>query len=281
MSFLGNLFSTGGREARATKQAANIAADAQRGALSYLQQREAVPMQIRDQALQGLAGYFQIPGQQMDQSQLIEQARMSPLYQAILGTRQAGEDAILRNASATGNLRSGGSISQLSDYGMQLENQALLTSFQDQQQRQDQERQLQLQGLSGLAGLPSNDMAIANLMSGIGQTQAMGIQGAAQARSQAGANSFNNLLGLGQLGLSAYGAFSDIRLKTNIRHIGKKGSHEWYKWEWNDEAKKLGLEGSSEGVLAHQVWETNPEAVGIRDGYLAIDYDRLGLAEAA
>ena len=68
---------------------------------------------------------------------------------------------------------------------------------------------------------------------------------------------------------------SDIRFKENIRPAGKTaGGHNLYMWDWNDTAKEvLGEEGSSMGVIAQEVIETNPELVVTGDhGYYMVNY---------
>ena len=70
---------------------------------------------------------------------------------------------------------------------------------------------------------------------------------------------------------------SDIRLKDNVELIGDRYGFNWYKWDWNDEAKAIGVdEHLSEGVMADEVILTRPDLVGVRDGYLTVDYGRIG-----
>lgn len=259
--------------ADAATEAANVQAGAQTEALDYLREREAIPTGIRDEALQGLGGYYQVPDQQMTQGQLIEQAMASPLYKAIMDTRDAGNEAILKTASATGGLRSGGSQKDIYDYNLDLSNKALLTSFNQAQQRQDAERLLNLQGLGGLAGINTNEGAIANMMSGIGATKAAGITGAAQAKAQGTNNALDTILGAGQ---ALATVFSDIRLKEDIRFLGRSHGINWYGWTWNEHAKELGLEGECSGVLAHEAYEIYPNAVSEKDGFLQINYSKIG-----
>lgn len=267
MSFIGKaLFGSGKKPAQAAVQAAETSAGAQREALQYLKEREAIPREISETALRGLQGIY-LPEGDITQEGLIAQAEQSPLYQAILGNRKFGEEAILRQASATGGLRSGNVQQNFYDYNTQLRNQALLEAYNQQ-----------LQGIQGLAGLPSNANNIAQLTAGIGETQAQGIVGAAQARQTAKQQGLSNLLGLGQLGVAA---FSDIRLKKNIHFIESRDGWPWYEWEWSDGAKVLGLEGKDEGLLAHHVFEIDPEAVGVEKGFLVIDYGRLGFDREA
>jgi hypothetical protein len=216
-----------------------------------------------------------------DQGAFIEKAIQSPLYQSLIGGREAGEEAILRNAAATGGLRSGGIQESLYDYNTQLQNKAMLESYNQQLGLYQQK----LGGLSGLAGLPSMAPQIAQGISGIGQTQAQGQMAAYQnmlnrqqqqsAQQQQG---FGNMMGLGQLGLgigSLALAFSDRRLKQNIKKIGEVKGHNWYSWDWNVVGNKMGLAGSCEGVLADEVFETRPDAILMKDNFMMVNYTRL------
>lgn len=70
---------------------------------------------------------------------------------------------------------------------------------------------------------------------------------------------------------------SDIRLKDNVELIGDRYGFNWYKWDWNDKAKAIGIdEDSSEGVMADEVIMTRPDLVRLKDGYLAVDYGSIG-----
>jgi len=269
MGILSTIFGGSGKKAAAaTQQAANVAAQAQQQGMGIMQQEADLMNQYRQPALAGLSQYFMQP---QDQAAMIEEARMSPLYQAIMGTRRGGEDAIARNASMTGGLRSGNTNAAMYDFNTQLENKALLDSYNAQLG----ERDFRVSGMAGLAGLPSYAPQLAEMTSGIGMTQAQGIQGAAQAREIAGQNRSNNILGLAG---SALKFFSDIRLKENIKHAGVRNGWQWYEWDWIHEAQdKLGLPEKGEGVLAHHVYEKCPEAIGTDRGFLTVDYDKLGL----
>ena len=100
----------------------------------------------------------------------------------------------------------------------------------------------------------------------------------AMERYQAGVNQANATnQGLTSLAATAamYAAMSsDERLKENIKPIGETQSgRQVYSWDWNKEANKLGLEGSSHGVLAQE-----NKDIAIKDpvtGYLAVDYGKL------
>lgn len=257
-----------GREAQqAITSATETQVGFQREALDYLKEREALPQQFREGALTRLGGLYGLEGGEGSQQQLIDQAKASPLYQSLIGGREAGEESIARHASMTGGLRSGGTTADLAEYNTNLENTALLTSYNQQ-----------LQGLQGLASLPSNVNQIAGATAGIGQTMAQGQIAGSQAQIQARNMGMNQLLGIGEVGVNAYTAFSDIRLKENIRLVGTFKGHNWYKWDWNEEAAKLNLFGEGEGVMAHEVYETRPEVIGDNNGYITVDYEVLEVA---
>ncbi len=295
--------------AQAQQQGAQTQADYQQQALDYLQGQMQLPTEIRNQALQQLGGMFtgQTPGADIPlpqfqydaptQSQMVQQAQDSPLYQALMGGQQAGEEAILRQAAATGGLRGGNVQGALAQQASDIQRDALLRSY-GEQQRLDQQgygraadaygRGLQqyglqqdllgrqLSGLQGLAGMGTGAGQIAGLMGGIGQTLGQGQAGAGQtlaqgkiAGEQARQQALGGLLGTaGQLG----GAFllSDRRLKTNIKRLGDVGSIGWYSWDWLPES---GMAGPGVGLLADEVEQIAPEAVTVgSDGYQRVDY---------
>ncbi|QZA71256.1 intamolecular chaperon [Pseudomonas phage AH02] len=253
--------------AKAATQAAEVQARAQREALNYLKENEAIPQALREGALTGLGSEYGLTlgadGNVISDGQsLIQRAESSPFYQTAI---QRGEEGVLRNASATGGLRSGSTNENLAS----VNQNALMAAYGNQ-----------LSGLQGLSQLPSNANNIASMMAGIGQTNAQGIIGSAQSSAASSQNSMNNALGMGQLALTGLSLFSDRRLKDNLQLIGRQGVHYIYTWTWNKEAEKLGLTGDSSGVIAQQVEETHPEAVTEVNGYKRVDYGMLGLSPA-
>jgi hypothetical protein len=166
---------------------------------------------------------------------------------------------------------------------------AMMPQLQFQQQQNQLQQSVQNQVLQQLLG---QQMGAAQL--GLGQQQ----QNLAQQAQQQGF--LGQLLGLGT-GLAAPefigsqmtqeqtpGLFdtasaiapflpllSDIRLKKDIKSIGKVGKHNVYSWTWNEKANKLGLHGQAKGVLAQEVQKVQPSAVVNQNGYLAVRYDRL------
>jgi len=267
-------------QAGATTDAAEIAAQSQRESLEYLKEREQVPQAAREAAITRLSGVSGLikdqPRAEIEQAE-IDRITASPLYAALISGGDAGEEAILRNASATGGLRSGNVQENLYDYNTQLQNRSMLGLYNQQMNR-----------LQGLAGLPSLAPMIAEQTAGVGQTLASGRLGAGTATAQgqvaagqayqqgASANS-QNLLGLGALGLSAYSMFSDRRLKTNIKKIGYFMGQNIYSFAWNPIAQKMGLTGKTVGVMADEVLKKAPEAVSLRNHFLLVDYSRLGI----
>lgn len=202
------------------------------------------------------------------QEQIIQEAISSPLYGALMSGRSAGEEAILRSASATGGLRSGNVQSSLYDYNTQLENQALLQSYNQQ-----------MSGLGGLAGLSSYAPQIAQQTGAIGTTLGQGQIAAAQAQQAGTQQAGSSLMGLGSLGIAAYGAgmFSDRRLKKNIKLLGPLKGWNVYSWDWNVVAQKMGLIGSSTGCMAEEVFSKRPDAVVLKDLFMFVQYPKIGL----
>lgn len=88
---------------------------------------------------------------------------------------------------------------------------------------------------------------------------------------------------LGGIGQAAGGigaamtAFSDIRLKENIRRVGvSQGGHNLYLWDWNETGRRITGNQPGFGVLAQELQETLPEAVTRGEcGFLRVDYSRV------
>lgn len=253
----------GERSAKAAREAAGQQSDYQNRALDYLMQDNALPSQVRDQALSALKGYV---GQGENTGALVSQAKNSPLYDALL---QGGDEAALRARSATGGVRGGAAISDVA----QAQNNALLQSYQNEVNQRNAQTSL----LSGLAGINTNAGQIANTTSQIGQTLAQGTTAAAQAINAGNQQNINNLNNTIGTGASLFAAFSDVRLKDNLELIGEQNGYPIYQWEWNDKAKELGLSGSAYGTLSVHVRENQPEAVTQKNGYDQVNYKTIGV----
>lgn len=252
----------GDRSNQASIAAAQIAAEGQKESLDYLKQVEELPLEIRNQFLPQLADIYSGGA---GQDKLISSAMNSPLYQQLIGNQAQGEEAILKNASATGGLRSGNTNRALHEYNVRSTNEALTQAYGQQ-----------LQGIQGLAGIPLNTNAVANATAAPSATTAQGIVAGAQAQQQQSQANMNNLSTVLGGGMMAY-ALSDIRLKKNIKPKGNKNGHEMWSWDWNKLAEKLyGLKGKAEGVMSHLVYEYMPEAIAVNeDGYIMVDYSML------
>ena len=247
MSFVGDILDgvTGKTAADASREAADTSVAFQREALDYLKQSQAPLLEAQQFGLSGLLDYFG-----GNQQGLVDQAMQSPYYQSMLAQ---GEEATLRNAAATGGLRSGTTQNALA-----ANNQNVLNSAIGQQ----------LGGLQTLAGFQPNTAGVAQATGNIGNTLAQGITGAAQAKQQ-GVGSLVNL------GMAAASMFSDERLKDSIKKIGKVNGYNWYSWKWNDIAEGLGLKGESQGVLAQEVEHVKPELIGESQGYKTVNYEGI------
>jgi hypothetical protein len=254
----------GGAGESGAEDAAFIQSQSQKEALDYLKQTEKLPQAYREGSLNKLGSDYGFTldanGNPISDGTTISQRAMaSPFYTDAV---KVGEEAVLRNASATGGLRSGNANEALA----QANQNAFLASYQNQ-----------LSGLQGMANLPSNANNIASNISGVGQTQAAGIIGAANSANAQQQQNMNNVGTAANIGLQAWDTFSDIRLKSDIQYVGDVNGHRTYTWRWNELAADLGLSGEDWGVIADEVERINPEAVSIRSGYKVVNYPMIGV----
>lgn len=128
-------------------------------------------------------------------------------------------------------------------------------------------------GLSGMGGInqmgygASNELAqslAANLQSQAGM--------AYKGQENANENQAGITAGIAKMGGSLLGAFSDIRLKENIKKVGERNGFNIYQFNYKNYPDR-----SYEGVMAQEVLDIKPEAVHEEDGYLYVDYGLLGL----
>ena len=134
--------------------------------------------------------------------------------------------------------------------------------------------QQDMNNLMNIMGMNSGANQMANQMNMMGQTQAQGMMGSAQASQ----DRTNNLLNLGMQGAGMALMFSDVRLKDNIVKTGNTSVEGIgrYGWKWNDSAEEMGLSGSDQGYLAQEVEKVFPDLVHeTESGYKAIDIQGL------
>lgn len=70
---------------------------------------------------------------------------------------------------------------------------------------------------------------------------------------------------------------SDVRLKTNIKPLGKENGVNVYSWDWNEDGKRVADPAQpTVGVMAQELQETHPHLVQLGpDGFLRVDYSGL------
>ena len=210
------------------------------------------------------------------QQQAIAQLEQGAGFQSQV---RQGEEALLQRASATGGLR-GGNI------------QAALAQFRPQMLQQEIEAQYgRLGGMTALGQTTTQNIAQLGQASAAGQSAAglqtganianlFGQQGAARAGARlAQGAAASDVLNLPAqfLGMQ-YGAgvakpslgFSDRRLKKNVARLGTRsdglGVYE-FEYIWGG--------GRQVGLMAQEVVNIYPDAIGESHGYMTVDYGKV------
>lgn len=135
--------------------------------------------------------------------------------------------------------------------------QNLLAQAENQRALDLQTKQAPISGLNALAGM----------LSGTG--------GFYPAQSQASqtVKSGGGLGGLLNTASSIASIFSDERLKKDIKLIGNENGHNIYKFKYKNDPNNI----EYIGVMAQEVKNIDPEAVGERDGFMTVNYDKIGV----
>lgn len=197
------------------------------------------------------------------QQQAVGGFEQSPLFRAI--TRQ-GEEAILQQASATGGLRGGNVQAALAQFRPQVLN-ALI------EQQYNRLGGLSALGQASAAGQASQGMESASNIANLLANQGAAIAGGQLARGNVARQSFGDVMNIAQTGAQAAGAyakFSDIRLKKNIKQIGKRPdglSVYEFDYVWGGKRQV--------GLMAQEVRGIYPDAVSESGGYLMVDYSKV------
>ena len=241
------------------------------------------------QALQGaksegmgfLQPFQQLGQQGLDQANFLTDSQAqfdflqnNPLFQMGLDNANTQTNQM---AAARGRLSAGDTLQQLN-------NNALLTAAPLIGQQKQSIQDLLSRGFN--TGQAQANVAlgagsqIADAQNNIGNAMAGNLTGQANARG----SSANNIFGMVGNAASnpavqnlAKSIFSDPRLKENIEHIGVSNGFNLYSWDWNEAANKLDLRGSSTGVMADEVNRQQPDAITIKDGYMQVDYAKIGV----
>ena len=83
---------------------------------------------------------------------------------------------------------------------------------------------------------------------------------------------YGNLIGAGGKAGAAY-LQSDLRLKSNIHFENIENGYPIYTFSYKNDPEKV----KYRGVMAQDVKDTMPDAVIMRDGFLAVDYNKIGI----
>jgi hypothetical protein len=256
---------TGKAASDAAEDAAQTQADAGQAAIEEFQRASAEGQAIFDP--------FQQLGQQgLDQASFLTDSQEqfdflqnNPLFQ--MGLDNANT-VTQQSAASRGRLSAGDTLQQLT-------NNSLLTAAPLISDQKNSIQNLLNQGLQTATNQGNIAIGqgtnVANTTTDIGAALAGGQVGAANARSQGA----QNILSVGG---QIAGAFSDPVLKENIELIGNQNGFNIYSWDWNQLAHDaLNLKGSSAGVMADEVKLSKPEAVRLKDGFLHVDYNMIGV----
>lgn len=181
--------------------------------------------------------------------------------------RDRAQKNLLRNSSAIGGLGGGNVRSALVQQGVGFAQQDLQNQF-------GRLGQLAGQGQSAANSIGQFGTQVAgNIQQGLnmsGQARASGILGVQQANAQ-------QQQGMQQTAATVASFFSDPELKRNKKVIGRKNGFTIWSWTWNDLAEKIGLFGNDRGVMADEVKEINPDAVSVREGFMVVNYEMIGV----
>lgn len=86
------------------------------------------------------------------------------------------------------------------------------------------------------------------------------------------ASSSGGKMDWGKVAQTAVSLFSDERLKQDIKLIGQENGHNVYEFAYKTDPAKKYI-----GVMAQEIQQSNPDAVEEINGYLAVNYDKIGV----
>jgi len=237
----------GGNAADAAKDAAALQAEAGRNALEVNQAQFAQTRSDLEPFRQfGTGGISNLEGAINDPSQRVLN---NPFFTALANQQ---EQRTLASAAARGKVGSGGTGDDLQRNLLLLGNQFAQQDISNLQNQVNTGLGAATQ--TGAFGQQSAASA-GGILGNIANAQAAGKVGAANAQQQG----FSNILGIG-LGIGAL-AFSDIRLKENIRFSHKENGIRMYSWDWKKSAKAIVGNQKTVGPIAQELKKTHPDLV--------------------
>lgn len=189
---------------------------------------------------------------------------------------EQGNKAAERALAAQGKYLAPAGVQALQDYGQGLASQEYQNAYN--RYNTDQEniynRLANISGLGQTAGAQNAQLGQNYANSGSDLFTGMGnsIMAAQQAARANRTSMFNTLLG-GATKLGSAYMMSDPALKENVTHFGQENGHNIYEFTYiNDNSGKKYI-----GVMADEVLKTDPDAVIEKDGFLAVNYDKIGV----
>jgi len=222
-------------------------------------------------------------GKELSQQERLSYFQESPSYQYQL---DQGIGAIDRSAASQGMLQSGNTMKEVQQYGSNLANQeygnyidSLLGQLGYAQQADTNIANTYTGTANSMAGYSyaggmANAAKYSNLsnfgynMAGQSMKTGMapGANGGPSEFSKAG-SSFASLFAAAGPAAAA----SDINLKENIVKVGKEKGFNIYEFNYK------GQSGKYRGVMAQEIQKVMPEAVVEKNGFLAVDYNKIGI----
>ena len=262
---VGSVFGGGKGEARAARNAADAQLQSTREAVDF--QKESRDLARADLApfvklgtdnIQGLQDLITNPEAQLDFVQ------NNKFFQAL---RDDAQETIFSNQAAKGKVGSGSTAEALQNSFLLL-GQDLVNNSINQRLNLTNIGQASAAGQAVVA--QNTGATISDLITQGGNAQAAGIIGAQNARTAAD----NRLIGIGEKVGEAI-ALSDIRLKENIKYIGRLGDNHKgvniYAFTYIEDPTHT----PQIGVMAQEIQDDIPNAVIEDDGVLYVDYGEI------
>jgi len=145
--------------------------------------------------------------------------------------------------------------------GLNQQQQAIQNLLQTGGMQQAQNQQIQQ------APLTANDW-LSGVMSAYPTGAFLNSAPAGSVKTSGGIGGLLNTAGT----IASIRAASDQRLKENIEYVGAQNGHNIYEFSYKDMPSKR-----YRGVMAQEVLETHPEAIYEKDGFLSVDYGKIGV----